>query len=336
MLNIRLIDYGGGALKGLKDLVDEHTLVVTQADPWAAVSAKVPDLHPEHIVMLNSVYQDELDKLANSAVNIRRVIGVGGGMALDAAKYVSWKTGARLSQVPTIISTNAFATEAIGIRVANGNVKYVGQAFADNVIVDFDLLRDSPRELTLAGIGDVLSCHTATRDWEIAVEDGIKDHPLDAMSIRRARHLVERLADYAGHISQFTDAGLKILLDCNLETVEICQPIGHYRAEEGSEHFLFYTIEHLTRRPYVHGQIVGLGIYIMSKLQNNHSEDIAQLMRDVGVGFSPKDLQLKRETLNDALKLVQKYVRAESLWYSVIDRGIPESFIDEVLQELTF
>ncbi|MCL6444909.1 MAG: iron-containing alcohol dehydrogenase [Alicyclobacillus sp.] len=336
MLNIGCVEYGNGALKRLKDIVNEKTLILTQPEPWRAVSEKVTGLDPGKVTMVTSVHQDDLDKLAEESDGFARVIGVGGGMSLDAAKYISWKTGMALSQVPTIISTNAFATEAIGVRLSDGNVRYVGKAFADNIIVDFELFRDSPKHLTLAGAGDVLSCHTACRDWEIAVEDGVHDHPLDQAVIAKARHLVGRLADYAGEIHALTDVGLKVLLDCNLETVEICQPIGHFRAEEGSEHFFFYTVEHLTQRPYVHGQIVGLGIYLMSKLQNNRPEDIAGLMQDIGIDWSPKAMGLSQDTVRTALSSVEEYVKKESLWYSIINRGVPASFIEEMIGLLIF
>jgi len=44
----------------------------------------------------------------------------------------------------------------------------------------------------------------------------------------------------------------------------ICLPAGHYRIEEGSEHFLFYELEERLARPFVHGYIVGLGVHLMS------------------------------------------------------------------------
>ena len=54
----------------------------------------------------------------------------------------------------------------------------------------------------------------------------------------------------------------------------ICLPINHYRVEEGSEHFLFYELEERLKRPFIHGHIIGLGIYLMSRLQENKAEEI--------------------------------------------------------------
>lgn len=336
MLNVKQVESGSGSLKRLNDIVNDKTLILTQPLPWEEVTKKAAGLNAGRVEMVTSVYQDKLDELVALAEPYDAVIGAGGGMSLDAAKYVSWKTGKTLHQVPTIISTNAFATEAIGVRMADGNVRYVGKAYAESLIVDFDLFRDAPRQLTVAGAGDVLSCHTATRDWEIAVEDGAHDHPLLPQAISHARGLVSRLANHAGEIRNLTDKGLQVLLECNMETVELCQPIGHFRAEEGSEHFLFYNIEHLTKRPYVHGQIVGLGIYAMSKLQNNKARDIAALMGEIGIDWSPKAMQLSKETIREALVTLEAYAKQESLWHSVINRGLSSAFIEELLAELQF
>ncbi|MCY0869176.1 MAG: iron-containing alcohol dehydrogenase [Firmicutes bacterium] len=337
MLNIGAVEFGSGVLQKLPDLMGSKAFVLTQSDPWNAVCAQVAQpLTPGQIVHVTSVYERDLDAWAQSAQPYDTIFGVGGGMAIDAAKYVSWKTGKALIQVPTIISTDAFATEAIGVRSSDNRVRYVGHAEVQRLIVDFNLFRSSPRGLTTAGAGDILSCHTACRDWEIAVADGVSEHPINTAAIRRARKLVDRIAEYAGEIYGLTDLGLKVLLDCHLEIVEICQPLGHFRAEEGSEHFLFYKIENLLRRPFVHGQIVGLGIVLMSGLQGNREQDMVELMRDLGIEWQPKDLEIPREVMFEALSGLAAFVREEGLWHSVIDRGISAAQAKTMVAQLLY
>lgn len=337
MLNIQMVEYGPGALKSLPSLLDENAFVLTQPDPWRAVCGQVgQSLSPGRVEDVQSVYEHDLDQWAQRAQPYNTIFGVGGGMAIDAAKYVSWKTGKPLIQVPTIISTDAFATEAIGVRASDNRVRYIGHAEVQRLLVDFDLLRASPGGLTTAGAGDILSCHTACRDWEIAVEDGVLEHPLNTAALRRARKLVDRIAEYAGEIRALTDLGLKVLLDCHLEIVEICQPMGHFRAEEGSEHFLFYKIEHLMRRPFVHGQIVGLGIALMSHLQGNRVQDMIDLMRELGIDWQPKAMQIPETVLREALSGVVPFAQAEGLWYSVISRGISPGQVDALAAGLSY
>ena len=57
----------------------------------------------------------------------------------------------------------------------------------------------------------------------------------------------------------------------------ICLPAGHCRVEEGSEHYLFYELEERLKRPFIHGWIVGLGVHLLSRLQENrHAEAVAR------------------------------------------------------------
>ncbi len=335
MLNIDQIHYGRDVLRRLRDWLGPRTLVVTQREAWEAVEGRLGPLRPERALSVTSVAEADLEALRVEAEAADAIVGVGGGMAVDAAKYLSWRTGRPLYLVPTIISTDAFATEAAGVRLDGARVRYVGHAHAREVVVDFDLLRESPHLLTRAGVGDILSCHTGTRDWEIAVEDGRSEYPFDALAVRRARGLVRRLDAYADEVRALTDVGLKALFDCNVEVVEICQPLGHFRAEEGSEHFFFYAVEHLTRRPYVHGQIVGLGLHLMTRLQGNEPEAMDDLLSRLGVDFLPQAYGLGLGTVKEALTGLTAFCRDEGLWYSVIDRGVPEAFVTEALEGLS-
>lgn len=334
MLNIDAVHYGADVLPRLRDWLRGNTLLLTQTEAFEAVERRLGPLHPAAVVAVTSVRQEDLEALVPEAARHDAIVGVGGGMAVDAAKYLAWRTARPLRLVPTIISTDAFATEAAGIRLAGSRVRYVGSARSEEILVDFRLLRDSPPVLTRAGVGDILSCHTGARDWEIALEDGHSEYPLDAGAVRRARELVRRLDTYADEVRELSDLGLKVLVDCHLEVVEICQPLGHFRAEEGSEHFFFYAVEHRTHRPYVHGQIVGLGLHLMSRLQNNDADALDDLQRRLGVPWLPSSYGLPLPVVREALRGLTAFCRNESLWYSVVDRGIPDAFVNEAMEDL--
>jgi glycerol-1-phosphate dehydrogenase [NAD(P)+] len=49
--------------------------------------------------------------------------------------------------------------------------------------------------------------------------------------------------------------------------VQLCNQVGHARPEEGSEHYFAYCAENFTGHGWPHGDLVGPGIMIMSKLQ---------------------------------------------------------------------
>ena len=73
-----------------------------------------------------------------------------------------------------------------------------------------------------------------------------------------------------------TDDGIDAIVNGYMEVNSICIPAGHYRVEEGSEHYLFYAMEKKYQRSFIHGHIVGLGVYIMSRLQQNKWEEVTR------------------------------------------------------------
>lgn len=118
----------------------------------------------------------------------------------------------------------------------------------------------------------------------------------------------------------------------------ICLPAGHYRVEEGSEHYVFYELEDRLRRPFLHGPVVGLGIYLMSRLQDNAPGVITHIMDDVGLAYQPADLDLRRADLEASLANLRAFVQArDRLWYTVIDAvEITPDFTAQALAELRF
>lgn len=311
-------------------------VVTTMEIPWKLTQAKLGG-SPEAIIMVETMEETWLENMLSRVPECETVVGIGGGQAIDAAKYIAWKRGIRLVSIPTILSVDAFVTPAAGIR-RNHEVVYVGSTKPDPLIIDFNLLRTAPPELNIAGIGDLLSIHTASYDWEYAQSKGKSEYPFSSEDIAGARQIVADLQPILSEIKNNTDRGLTAIVEGYMKMNTICLPAGHYRVEEGSEHFLFYELEERLQRPFVHGYIVGLGIYLMSQLQNNQFEFICSIMNEVGLKYHPADLEIKKEDLVVSLLNLKNYVgRRSNLWYSIInDSVIDEAWALQAVQKLRF
>lgn len=324
--------FGRGAADGLGSELGRF-VVATMEVPWQVATDRIGGV-PDSVLIVDSMEFDVVDAQVAAAPPCDTVLAVGGGRAVDVGKYMAWKRGCRLVTVPTVLSVDAFVTPSAGLR-RDHKVEYVGEASPDPLVIDYDLLRSAPPQLNIAGVGDLLSIHTASFDWELANRAGRSEFPFSSDDVRRAREIVELVRSQADDIRACSDRGLQTIVDGCLLLNTICLPAGHYRVEEGSEHFLFYELEERLRRPFIHGQIVGLGIFIMSRLQHNAPKEISGLMDRLGLGYGPGDLEIDGSTLVESLLALRRFVEDRGLWYSVInERDITRAWAEDVVAQL--
>jgi len=332
--NVTSMKTGRGISSGIaKDL--GKFAVTTMEIPWKLTRDKL-GAEPAALMMVESMELDGLERALQDLPEVDAIVTIGGGQACDFGKYLAWKRGYRVVSIPTVVSVNAFVTPSCGVR-SNHRVQYVGSVSPDPLIIDYDLIRTAPSNLNIAGVGDILSSHIGTFDWEVAHRAGKDVHNFDAEDVRRARAIVDDIDRNASEIRAVSDEGIQAIVDAYININSICLPKNHYRTEEGSEHFLFYELEERLQRPFIHGEIVGLGIYLMSRLQKNRPEWITGLMDRVGLKYQPAHLNIRREDLVASLRNLRQYTETSKLWYSnVQENDITDAWINENLSGLEF
>jgi glycerol dehydrogenase-like iron-containing ADH family enzyme len=286
--------------------------------PWTELSGSVPE--PLQVVHAGDMSLDRLDRAASAVDDAAEVIvGVGGGTALDTAKHLAWRTGHPLVQIPTITSVDAGFTDAIGVRV-DGRVRYVGHVVPRFVVLDVPLVRSAPARLNRAGVGDVLSCHTGLHDWRLAADLG-RGPGWDDTLAELGRALLRELDAAADEIRHVTADGVRFLADAYRRIGAACAAAEHSRFEEGSEHFLGYSIERRTGRSFVHGELIAFGVVAMSVVQGNEPAWAARIVDRTGVAAHPDRLGLDRSTFDTVVA---------SLAADVVEAGLDASVIDLV------
>lgn len=305
---------------------------VTQPEPWAVVEPTLPS-SPTVAVAAGDLTREHLDAVAQTLGGAEAIVGIGGGSAMDTAKWLHHRSGLPLYQVPSLPSVDACFTRMTALRTAGG-VHYEGDSVPEEVIVDFDLIGSAPTALVAGGIGDVLSCHTALWDWELAAAAGHND-PWDDAAALRGREYLDELEALAPLLAAGADDGVERLMECHRDIGWLCHDLGHARFEEGSEHFFAYAFEEVTGRTIMHGELVTLGVLVMSALQGNDPDRPRRIADAAGTRTSLHDLGVQWSEIEATLRRLPAFVDEQGLWFSVANSlVVDDAVLDTARQAL--
>ena len=325
------VAYGTELLPPLTESLARY-VVVTQPEPWAIISPTLVN-QPVEVVLAGDLSPAHLEHLVRDVAACDAVVGIGGGSAMDTAKWLHWRRQIPLYSVPSLPSVNACFTRMTALRDLGG-VRYEGDAVPERVSVDFGLMRAAPIALLRGGIGDVLSCHTAQFDWRYAVDRG-HDPAWDSEAAAMAPLYLDELEDLAPGLHDATDEGLRRLMELHRDIGWRCHDLGHARFEEGSEHFFAYSFEDVTGRTIMHGELVTLGVLIMSTLQDNDPSRARRIVDLSGMRSTPHSLGVSTSKIEAALRRLPAFVEEQGLWFSVAnDLVVDDDVISRALQAL--
>jgi glycerol-1-phosphate dehydrogenase [NAD(P)+] len=305
-------------------------ILITHKEPWEIIKKDVIN-QPKIIVEAKDLSKKYLDNLANEVPGVH-VVGLGGGSAMDTAKWVHWRRALPLTLIPSIPSVDACFTRMSALR-EQGGVIYDGDAVPDLVLVDFDLFRAAPISMVTSGIGDVLACHTAWFDWKYAHEKGMDEFGWNSESPAISLRYLAELADCAPGVKAQTDDGLRRLMELHRDIGWRCHEMKHARFEEGSEHFFAYTFEEVTGRTIAHGELVSLGVLVMSKFQGNNFEGAKDIIEKAGTRHKLVDLGISTEEFLDSVRRTQSFSIEQKLWFSYAQTIDFSDISDEAILE---
>jgi glycerol-1-phosphate dehydrogenase [NAD(P)+] len=327
--------FGRGLVEELDNFVHRPYLLVTMEDLWPQFAPAFGD-GLAGVYLVHTLDLDELTQIAATDLPAHSaVIGLGGGRAVDVAKFFAWTGRVPLFQVPTAMTVNAPFGHRAGLRTGD-RVRYLGYAVPEAVYVDFDVIQRAPKALNRSGVGDILCYHTAHHDWRLAHELGREERrwPYDTRLVAAARQRLSAVLDRLDDIHDVTEEGIRTLMLAHRWGGSTFHDSGwNPRHIEGVEHFLFYNLERLTGRHFIHGQPVGLGVYAGALLQENEPERMLGALHLAGVDIRPEAMGVTWDDVAEALKTLGEYVRAAGLWFTIADvRPVDDEFVGRVRQ----
>ena len=203
---------GRNLLVEINHVAHEPFVVITMEDLWPIYKNNFDP--STKVIFVESTEKKWLDDLITKLGNFCSIIGLGGGQAIDTAKYISWKTNKPFFQFPTSLSVDAVFGHRSAVRIENV-VRYVGWSVPECVFIDLDIIKSAPIKINTAGIGDILCFITGVMDWQYARDSGQLekqwkyDEELANTSLIKAQAVID---DYQ-EIKDMTVKGIKIMID---------------------------------------------------------------------------------------------------------------------------
>jgi glycerol-1-phosphate dehydrogenase [NAD(P)+] len=300
------------------DNLGEKYVLFTVDPPWLSLSNTLKN-NPEKVFQIHETDKEILDGFVPKAAGFKKVVGIGGGRAIDSAKYVSLQTGGDFISIPSVIGADAYITPVAAIRT-EGIVSYQGNKFASEVVIDADLIRTAPSRLNRAGIGDIYSTRISLMDWKYAKEHSSAEY--DPEIVKEAEKVLSKLRADRQEIYDVTEKGIKSLVSMHVRLNELQWPFiakGRTWPQEGIEHVFFYSLEKVTGRTFSHGEVLGTGCVIGAFF---HDADYKEIMRDLdsfGLRYRPRDYGITFEEFESAIRRMKDTTVAMSSRYEILD-----------------
>jgi len=316
--------FGRGLVREIPAIARRPYLVVTMADLWPRFGGELAGPHLVGPHCVETIDGDELDRLLPALPLCGSVVGLGGGQAIDVAKYVAWSRGVPLFQVPTATSVDAPFGQRAGLRYG-GDVRYVGFAVPEAVYVDFDVIGSAPPQANRGGIGEILCFHTARADWRLARDRGRTEPrwPYDERLVAATEDVLAGVVPLADEIRVGSEAGIRGLMTAMRWAGAAFHACGwNPRPIEGVEHFVFYALEKHTGRKFIHGQPVCLGVIVGSLLHDDRAAEMIDVIHRAGVDVRPEAMGVSWADVEATLLGLRDFVHAAGLWYGIAHEAV--------------
>lgn len=194
------------------------------------------------------------------------VLSVGSGVVTDVAKHAchlfQTETGTALpfAVYQTANSVSAYTSNMAPVFV-EGVKRTLPSRYPDVLVCDLETLRDAPKEMTVAGVGDLLAAFGSFADWYLAYRLGI-DPTYSEFAQTLMGPLDEIFRAQAAAIREATLDGMEVLAKL-IALAGLAMSLSHATAPlSGYEHVISHVLDLLAEQAHLplaqHGTQVAL------------------------------------------------------------------------------
>lgn len=265
--------------------------------------------------------------------DVEILIGVGGGKAIDAVKYMAFLRKLPFISIPTSTSNDGFASSGASLTL-KGRRNSLPAKTPYGIIVDIDVIKGAPEKFIYSGVGDLVSNITALYDWKF--EEDNKKTVVDDFAVMISKKAVNSFVR-----TEFTtikdDLFLKELVDSLTMNGISMEIAGNSSPASGSEHLISHALDSFLPVPELHGVQVGIASYIMAKVQDHRYKRITTVLRSTGFFEYAATLKMRKDDFKKAVEIAPT-IKPNRYTYLHVNKNIEiaKSIIDkdEILDKI--
>lgn len=239
-------------------------------------TANITVLHRDIISDIN------IENIVHNAFKIPKsadvLIGIGGGKALDYAKYCAHILALPFISIPTSVSNDGFCSPNSSLLV-DGKRQTVTAKTPYGVIVDINAIKIGPELGIYSGIGDLISKITAGYDWKLAVE--VTGASFNDFAYIIANNSVSDILNYKKYDIKEPEFLFHLTNSLLMNGISM-EIAGFSRPASGSEHLISHAFDQIAKNPAMHGIQVGVATYVCSYVQGNRFEVVRDFLQSTG------------------------------------------------------
>jgi glycerol-1-phosphate dehydrogenase [NAD(P)+] len=263
------------------------------------------------------------------AVDPGYLVGVGGGKPIDLAKSASDELGQAFVSVPTAASHDGIVSARAS--VPEGDTRH---SVAANpplaVVADTGVLADAPWELTTAGCADIISNHTAVKDWRLAAR--LKGVEFSEYAAALSEMTAELLVDDADSIRPGLAESTWVVMKALVSSGVAMSIAGSSRPASGAEHLFSHQLDRIAPGKALHGHQVGVGAVLAEFLHDGRDggwRDVRDALAAIDAPTTAADLGVTDEEVIEALTTAHR-IRDR---YTILGNGVSEPAAREVARQ---
>jgi glycerol-1-phosphate dehydrogenase [NAD(P)+] len=230
------------------------------------------------------------------------ILGIGGGKSVDVGKMVAYSIKKPFMSIPTSASHDGISSPFVSLKGSN-KPHSIKVNTPIGILADIRLISEAPTRLLSSGCGDLIGKLTAVKDWELARDD------TNEYFGTYSAYLAKLSADIIMNKSKellLSQSGVRTIIEALISAGVAAGIAGSSRPCSGSEHLFSHALEYITGGNCgLHGERVGIGTIIMSKLYGMDFEGIITVLENVKAPVKANQINLSEKDVVQSLLIAQ-------------------------------